>query len=186
LESKIVKIAVTGPESTGKSELCAALAHHYQTVWVPEFARTYLPSLSRRYTADDIDHIYRKQLRIEQVLSEKANGIMFTDTEFINAAIWMEHVFGYCSQFISESITNFAYDYYLLTFPDLPWTEDPLRENPGKGEYFFDLFLGTLQKYQLPYGIVTGTGDFRIQNAVRLVDEFKISGEFKTRTKSSG
>ena len=38
----IQKIVVLGPESTGKSTLCAALAVHYQTIWTPEYARQYL------------------------------------------------------------------------------------------------------------------------------------------------
>jgi nicotinamide riboside kinase len=38
----IQKIVVLGPESTGKSTLCAALAAHYQTIWTPEYARAYL------------------------------------------------------------------------------------------------------------------------------------------------
>ncbi|VAW30185.1 hypothetical protein MNBD_BACTEROID07-850, partial [hydrothermal vent metagenome] len=36
------RIAITGPESTGKSELAAWLASAYQTSWVPEYAREYL------------------------------------------------------------------------------------------------------------------------------------------------
>jgi nicotinamide riboside kinase len=37
----IKKIVVIGPESTGKSTLCEKLASHYNTLWVPEFAREY-------------------------------------------------------------------------------------------------------------------------------------------------
>ena len=35
-KSEIIKIAVVGPESTGKSTMSAFLAEHYHTVWVPE------------------------------------------------------------------------------------------------------------------------------------------------------
>jgi nicotinamide riboside kinase len=48
------RIAVTGPESTGKSLLTEQLARHYNTVWVPEFARSYLEKLGRPYDEDDI------------------------------------------------------------------------------------------------------------------------------------
>jgi nicotinamide riboside kinase len=41
--SEIKKIAVVGPESTGKSTMSAYLAKHYDTIWVPEFARGYWP-----------------------------------------------------------------------------------------------------------------------------------------------
>ena len=38
----LVKVVLFGPESTGKTTLARLLAEHYQTVWVPEFARDYL------------------------------------------------------------------------------------------------------------------------------------------------
>jgi nicotinamide riboside kinase len=38
----IIKIAIFGPESTGKTTLATQLAEYYKTVWVPEFARDYL------------------------------------------------------------------------------------------------------------------------------------------------
>ena len=40
--SNCLRIVLYGPESTGKTTLAKALAEHYQTTWVPEFARTYL------------------------------------------------------------------------------------------------------------------------------------------------
>ena len=43
------RIAITGPESTGKSTLTKALAIHFNTLWVEEFARTYLNNLGRSY-----------------------------------------------------------------------------------------------------------------------------------------
>jgi GTPase SAR1 family protein len=39
---KIIKIALFGPESTGKTTLAKQLAEYYKTDWVPEFARDYL------------------------------------------------------------------------------------------------------------------------------------------------
>lgn len=41
-KTNIIKIALFGPESTGKTTLAKQLADHYKTEWVPEFARDYL------------------------------------------------------------------------------------------------------------------------------------------------
>ena len=49
---QLKKIVVLGPESTGKSTLCAQLAAHYKSSWVPEYARTYLQVLDLSYIAD--------------------------------------------------------------------------------------------------------------------------------------
>jgi len=40
--SEIIKIVLFGPESTGKTTLAIQLAEHFETAWVPEFARDYL------------------------------------------------------------------------------------------------------------------------------------------------
>ena len=40
--TKLQKIVVLGPESTGKSTLCEALAKHYGVVDCKEYARQYL------------------------------------------------------------------------------------------------------------------------------------------------
>ena len=59
------KIAIIGPESTGKTMLTEQLADHYHSPWVPEYARTYIESLSRSYHFDDIK--YAKCMEIERV-----------------------------------------------------------------------------------------------------------------------
>ena len=41
MNKNIIKIAIVGPESTGKSTISKGLAQHYQTLWVPEYARYY-------------------------------------------------------------------------------------------------------------------------------------------------
>jgi len=40
--SDLLKVVLFGPESTGKTTLSKQLARHYNTVWVPEYAREYL------------------------------------------------------------------------------------------------------------------------------------------------
>ncbi len=61
----IQKIVVLGPESTGKSTLCAALAAHYQTIWTPEYARQYLSEHGTMYTYDDLLTIAKGQIKNE-------------------------------------------------------------------------------------------------------------------------
>jgi len=86
----IKKIAITGPESTGKSELAKKLAKHYNTVWVPEFSREYIDNINRPYDYDDIIEIAKGQLNREKEAEKKANKFLFCDTELIVAKIWSE------------------------------------------------------------------------------------------------
>jgi len=57
---------VIGPESTGKSTLCAQLAEHFQSLWVPEFARGYLEKKISPYTYDDLLVIAKGQVELEE------------------------------------------------------------------------------------------------------------------------
>jgi len=76
----IKKIAITGPESTGKSLLAEQLARYYNTVYVPEYAREYIDNLNKPYNFDDILKIAKAQLKNEKLLETKANKILFCDT----------------------------------------------------------------------------------------------------------
>ena len=60
-----VRISVTGPESTGKSELSQWLARELGLGWVPEVARTYLPELGRPYRKEDLRDLLNEQLALE-------------------------------------------------------------------------------------------------------------------------
>ena len=57
---------VLGPESTGKSTLCEALARHFSTIWCPEYAREYLLANGTDYTFDDLLTIAQGQLALEE------------------------------------------------------------------------------------------------------------------------
>ena len=47
------KIAITGPESTGKSTLAEKLAKHFDVSYIPEYSRTYLENFEGQYTEND-------------------------------------------------------------------------------------------------------------------------------------
>src|SRR5664279_5073519 len=64
--AKILRIAITGPESTGKTELAMKLAIHFNTVFFPEYARTYVETLNQPYYCLDVIHIAHKQIELER------------------------------------------------------------------------------------------------------------------------
>ena len=45
----MLKVLITGPESSGKTQLAQTLARRFHCPWVPEFARTYLHALEKDY-----------------------------------------------------------------------------------------------------------------------------------------
>jgi NadR type nicotinamide-nucleotide adenylyltransferase len=162
----VLRIAITGPESTGKSELAKQLAAYYQTVFVPEFAREYLSKLGRSYVFEDIVTIAKGQLELEDSLAEKAEKILFCDTDLLVTKIWSIYKYGKCDAWIEEKVKSHRYDLYLLCGIDLPWTQDPLRENPGQREELFGLYLKELQQLKVKFAIISGLDERRLRNAI--------------------
>lgn len=167
----MLKIAITGPESTGKSALSEALAQHYNTLWVPEFARTYLADTLPPYTPEMLDEIAQGQVASQIAHERKNPPLLFCDTEMTVMKIWSEHAFGFCSDTIEKLYINQHYDLYLLTDIDLPWQPDPLREHPDLRSYFFDLYKDELIRQKRNYAIISGIGLARIKNAISVVDK---------------
>lgn len=170
--NRILKIAITGPESTGKSELTEQLAKHYNTVWVPEYAREYLDKLQRKYEQRDILTIAEGQLYTEEKAFDTARQFLFCDTEFLVLKIWSENAFGKCDVWIQEKFTTHLYDLYLLMNTDIPWEYDPQREHPHLREHFFNLYKNELEASNLPYFVISGTGEERLKNAIRKIQSY--------------
>ncbi|MEQ8471532.1 MAG: ATP-binding protein [Marinoscillum sp.] len=166
------RIAVIGPESTGKSEICQHLARIYQTEWVPEYARFYLDRLGRSYEQSDLLEIAKGQVIWEDDKAEEASEYLFCDTNLIVIKIWSEHKYGSCDPWILEELNKRTYDFYLLGNIDLLWRPDPQREHPKLRKHFFDLYESYLKGHNLPYGIVSGIEDMRVKCAKDLVDDF--------------
>ncbi len=171
----IRKVAVTGPESTGKSILCRDLILHYNGLFVPEHARAYIDQLSRSYEKDDILAIARGQLDIEEKVVEqarkmKAKPMVFCDTELIVTKIWSLHKYGVCDPWILDQIESNHYDLFLLCDVDLPWEPDPQREHPELRSFFFDWYRRELENYNFPFSVVRGDGKDRLNNAVRHIE----------------
>ncbi len=167
------KIAVIGGESTGKSTLCEALAAYYQTVWVPEFARTYLSSLGRAYDFDDLLVIAQGQIAAEEKAMPYAKEIIFFDTNLMVIDVWSRHSYRQTDKQIRQLINDRHYDAYLVTAPDIPWVFDPLREHPATDlrDSFFSEYCALAEKSGLPYQVIKGSFDKRKAAAISFIDQ---------------
>jgi nicotinamide riboside kinase len=161
------RILVTGPESTGKSVLSRSLAEHFNGSYIPELARDYISGLKRDYTLQDVLHI-AKQQEEQYAATTSAEGWFFFDTWLIITRVWLEVVFGECPGWIDDAIQHARFDAVLLCYYDIPWEPDPLRENGGvMRERLYERYRHILQKNEIDFFIIRGTGDVRRRNAIR-------------------
>ncbi len=170
---KIIRIILTGPESTGKTALTTSLAAIYKVGSIQEYAREYIASLKRPYTYKDVLHIAQTQVRQLENHSKKADSMLFVDTYLIITKIWFVKVYGEYPLWIDSEIGKTRNDLYLLLKPDIPWIQDEVRENGGAmRELLFRDYEKELIKAKLNYKIVGGTDNDRIDNAHEEVQKF--------------
>lgn len=167
----MIRIAITGPESTGKSWLTEQLAKKFGTTFIPEYARDYIEHLNRPYDFEDIEIIAKEQLLLEEQAVLTANKVIFLDTDFFVTKIWSEFVYHKCSPWIINQLTNHPYDLHLLCDIDLPWEYDPQREHPHKRKELFELYQSELIKSNRPFEIVSGNGEARLNSALMAIQK---------------
>lgn len=171
-EGKIIKIAVVGPESTGKSTLCRLLAEHYKTVCVHEYAREYFTRKKNidDFSLSDLETVYIHQLDNEKKACKTANRFLFCDTTLITGKIWCLEDFKKVPPFISANITKVKYDLYFLSNNDIEWKKDELRKGSHNREYIFRRNKEELDLLNATYKIITGTNEQRLKNAIKHID----------------
>lgn len=172
IKEAIKKIAVVGPESTGKSTISAQLAAHYNTVWVPEYAREYCAALTAPCTWQDEINMFRGQIELEKRILPQANKILICDTTFITVKIWSDYMFGETPQEVVEELPKHPYDLYLLMDIDLPWQDDPLRDFPHMREHFMEVWHNELQALDARYYLISGSDKERLRNTIERVGWF--------------
>ena len=172
------KVCIFGPESTGKSTLTEQLAKHYETVAVPEYARTHLESLDRDIAYEDIEAIARGHLASQKALEYQADRLLFCDTDLLATMTWSEVLFGKVPEFLEEMALSQNYDLYLVLDVDVNWVEDPIRYLPNERQSFFEKCIEILERYKRPYRIIRGDWqkrfDLAVENVENLVKEEQI------------
>ena len=147
------RVAILGPESTGKSTLAAALASRFNAPWVPEYARSYLETFGPDYTEDTLLTIARGQQRAEAQASDAQTDWLFCDTEFTVLKIWSEHSYGRVHPWILQQWRQQTYHHYFLTQVDIPWQADPQREHPHLRQFLFDWYYAELTLKGWPFTV---------------------------------
>ena len=171
----VKKIVVIGPESTGKSTLCERLAAHYNTIWVPEYAREFLLTNGTSYAFEDLLTIAKGQIELEEAATNAAEQLLFIDTDMYVMKVWSEFVFEARHNWVEEQLKQRRYDLYLLCDVDLPWTKDELREYPDleTRRTLFNIYHKLMQEQATPWVLIQGDYEERFRIAIEAVDSMK-------------
>ncbi len=147
----MLKIIITGPESSGKTTLCKALSEHFKISFSKEYAREYLKDLRLNYCQEDLIKIAKKQLKSEK-------NIQLLDTDLITIKIWSEYKYGSCNKWILNKLEKQKSEnrFYLLCKPDIKWIADSLREGSSDRMELFKLYKNEIKNLSHRYAIIKG------------------------------
>jgi nicotinamide riboside kinase len=169
-----VKIAITGPESTGKSTISNYISQKYSGVLIEEYAREYLENIDRPYNEKDLDIIAKKQFEnIESALYLNPK-LLVADTEMTVMKIWSAHKYGCVSHLITQLLQNQEFDLYLLMDIDVKWQYDKLREHPQPElrKYFMDWYIKEMILMKRNFHIISGNEAERQNNTDKIISQF--------------
>jgi nicotinamide riboside kinase len=174
-QSEIIKIAMFGPESTGKTTLAIQLAEYYKTDWVPEFAREYLQDKwnENKHICDlyDMLPIAYGQTKLENEKLTQANKYLFCDTNLMVTKVFSEVYYDYCDPLLDNAAQEHEYDLFFLTDIDVPWKKDDLRDKPEGRESVFAVFKQSLIDNNKPFITLSGDKNLRLQQAISIIDD---------------
>jgi NadR type nicotinamide-nucleotide adenylyltransferase len=166
-------VCVYGAESTGKTTLCAQLAQHFNTVWQPEWAREYLGE--RHCTYDDMEIIARGHSGAYPRYRERANKVLFMDTDAITTKIFSDWYYGHSPKYVTELADRMReyVDLYLVMDIDVPWVPDTSRDlgQPWQRAALHARHVAELEQRTLPYVIIRGNWKTRTATAIQAVEQ---------------
>jgi len=168
------RIALFGPESTGKSWLAERLAARFGEPWASEYVRIFWDEHAGRIRAEDLDAIARGQIAAEEAAVVQARRVVFCDTELLTNVLWADVLFpGACPDWVRREadVRCRQYALYLFCETDLPFEPDPQRcfPDPADRDRFRRLWQETLDQRSLPYVRIHGAGREREERAVAAV-----------------
>jgi NadR type nicotinamide-nucleotide adenylyltransferase len=163
-------VVVTGSECTGKTTLAEALAGHYGTVCVPEFARRFVAERGAPPESTDVEAIARGQIGLEDEVAKARHDLVIQDTDLLSTVVYSRHYYGDCPSWIEKALESRAPDLYLLAGIDVPWVADgPMRDRGHMREEMQALFRQALVAGGCRFVELSGAHGERMEAAIRAI-----------------
>lgn len=175
-------LAIVGAESTGKSTLAETLAQRlaqdtgWRCTWVPEYLREWCEREGRTPRADEQAGIADEQARRIDTAAA-THDVVVCDTTPLMTAVYHHQVFGLEDLDAAALAWQRRCDLTLLTALDLPWLADGLqRDGPHVREPVDARLRRMLIGAGVPFVVVSGQGDARLEAAVNAVSPLLLAG----------
>ena len=163
--TRLFRVCVTGPESTGKTTLAEQLARFVGTEWVPEASRIYAERVARDLSEADVEpiaheHIARANAAAERVAARKGPTLVL-DTDLLSTVVYAQHYYGFDSPWLDGEERARRADLYLLCDVDVPWVPDGIRDRPAHRDAMFAMFRDAVAERRVQFVVLRGDWDAR-------------------------
>ncbi len=167
VQEQSLRIAIVGPECSGKTTLCADIKKATDCFVVDEFAREYMSQRKGR-VYDHKDLI--RMAHVQAKRNKAATGALHVcDTEMTTLAIWAQKKLGGIPPRILELEREQVFDHYFLCSPEMPWEPDPLRENETSRDELFESYSERLGHLNRPFVVLEGSAEERLQKVLSVL-----------------
>nr|WP_315235822.1 ATP-binding protein [uncultured Albidiferax sp.] len=169
----MIKIALLGAESTGKTQLAEALSaalrsQGHSVSHIPEYLRLWCHKAGRTPRADEQPAIADAQTA--RIAQAPAATYLIADTTALLTAVYSDLLFGDDSLYAMALQQQRSFDLTLLMGLDLPWAADPQRDGPHSQAPVDGRLRAALARGNLPYQVVYGKDQARSQNALHAIE----------------
>ncbi|MED3976138.1 multifunctional transcriptional regulator/nicotinamide-nucleotide adenylyltransferase/ribosylnicotinamide kinase NadR [Priestia megaterium] len=170
------KVVIVGTESCGKSTMVKNLATLYNTSYVEEYGRTFYEDLGGCEgitIPDDYPEIAFEHKYHEKMELQKANKVMFIDTEATVTQYFSRLYLGEQQPILDEIMKRQDYDLWIFLEPDVEWVDDGTRSfgEQKVREENNELLKVMLREQGIEFITVSGDYSQRLDSCVKHVNK---------------
>jgi HTH-type transcriptional repressor of NAD biosynthesis genes len=162
----VLRVAVLGAESSGKTTLTRALAVLLRTKWVPEYGRELWEVRRGQLTLEDLIEIAHTQVQRETQLCSQASRVVFCDTTPLTTLGYAGWMFGTAPTDLLALAAR-PYDFLVLCEPDFGFVQDGTRQSAEFQGLQHAWYLQQLSQRREPQIRVRGALTQRLKQVVR-------------------
>nr|WP_295951649.1 ATP-binding protein [Rhodoferax sp.] len=175
-----MKIALLGAESTGKTQLAAAItaslrSQGHSVSPISETLRQWCDQAGRTPRADE--QLAIAQTHTARIAQALPATYLIADTTALMTAVYSDLLFGDDSLYASALEQQRGFDVTLVMGLDLPWAADPQRDGPHSRAPVDAALRVALARGHLPYQVVYGKDIARTRNALHAIESIATSAD---------